>query len=242
MTTIHGNSPDYFRRKRDAAKTALERMYWGIRLKRSLKLEEQLKARAKTAAKLAQRESNLNSFANLKAPEIELESMHPNGCIVRWKKPEGWEPDNYVVLVKDAPTGDWRSVASSNITWETRSQVLTKSYLAWGKYKEPYYIAVAAVKDGVGRKESETMVYPPQTPIEPVEEPETQRVVNPFESREESILFSLRTYNGRRTRKGRPYIGDFREHCVLYPKVKYSEMRRLWKQLENAPTGEEKWR
>ena len=269
MTTIHENNPDYFRRKRGASKTALERMYWGIRLNRSLKLERQLQERAKTAAKLKQREDNLNSFENLDTPQVELKSMHPNGCIVAWHKPAKWEPDTYMVLVRGSPLEDWRSVASSNITRDTRSQVLTKSYLSWGAYKEPYYICVAAVKNGVGRKESKTVMYPPDykmqklevepqvvfVPDKTPEKPQPELVdTNPFEARHEvidrpasetraqTIIHHLRTFAGRRTRKGRPYISDFREVCVLNPKVKYSELRKLWKQLDNAETGEEKWR
>ena len=252
MTTIHENNPDYFRRKQEAAKTALERWYWGRRLKRSLDLEAQLAARAKTAAKLKQREDNLNSFANLSKPKIEMDSKHPNGCIISWVKPADWEPDTYMLLVRGSPLEDWRSVASSNISWETRSQVLTKSYLAWGEYKEPYYICVAAVKNGVGRKESDTLIYPPDykmPPLQPKPDPFADRHPGPaeeldtpalgvFTNRANEIQFYLRNFTGRRTRSGRPYIGDFRKHCKLNPRVGYKEMRNLWKQIHNAETGD----
>ena len=268
--TIHGNTVAYFKKMAQAAKTLLERNYWNKRKAGAEDLQRQLEARAKTAAKHKQLEANRNAFKNLAAPKIRVKSMYPNGCIVSWDKPDGWEPDTYVVLAKDYGQKEWRSVASSNITWETRSQVLTNSYLAWGQPADRYEIAVAAVKNGVGRKESKTLLYPPfgdmvekavndlpQTsehkvqskPInKPVEAPkpvnsapEPQKVEQPstvFMNREAEIIHYLRTYTGQRTRKGRPYLAPFRKHCNLYPKVRYSELRRLWKQLHNAPTGD----
>ena len=159
--TIHKNSVAYFKAMAAKAIPQYVKDYWNRRAKGAEDLEKQLAARAEAKRKLAQREDNLAKFKDLDAPKVRLESKHPNGCIVHWEPPTKWEPDTYMVLVKDTPTGKWRSVASSNITRDSRWVVLTKSYLAWGEYKEPYYIAVAAVRDGVGRKESESLIYPP---------------------------------------------------------------------------------
>lgn len=266
--TQHQNNVGYFAKMAAKAKNLAERLYWLGRKEGKEAMDKQVAADAEAKRKLAQRDANLNDFNTKSAPSITLESKHPNGCVVYWKPPKDWQPDTYIVLVKDSPFADWRSVASSNINFQTRSQVLTKSYLAWGEYKEPYYIAVAAVKSGVGRKVSETLIYPPDSrvnvaatpktfyyadkpepavkidhlPEEPVEGAQTGEFkptqADLDKARATEIIGAIRTYTGRRTRKGRPYIGDFRKHLPLNPRVGYKELRKHWKMLNSAPTGD----
>ena len=289
--TQHKNTTSYFRMMAAKAKTLAHRIYW---LGRAVGKEEADRARAADAEakrKIAEREANLNDFANCDAPFVGMENKHPNGCIVYWNKPANWEPDTYIVLVRESPLKDWRSAASKTITRDTRSMVLTKSYLAWGEYREPYYIAVAAVRNGVGRKLSNTLMYPPdfepeyakenKAIVKASEERQKQRIkkikiepmqagaeafAGPFKARHQGpaeepvegaetgefkatqeqldkaraqeIIGAIRTYAGRRTRKGRPYTKDFREHLPLNPRVKYSELRKHWKMLRDAPTGD----
>ena len=104
---------------------------------------------------------NKKRLATLKPPVMTLESRHPSGVIVHWEPPTDWHPDDYDVLVREVGTKGWRSVASTSINVDTRQQVLTRSYLAWGPYREPYEILVRAHWAGVGVVACQPQQYPP---------------------------------------------------------------------------------
>lgn len=152
----------YFQQKAREATVKYIRDYWLRRVAGAQALQKRLQKRAEVRRKQAQREQNENSFANFNPPMIALESKHPNGVIVTWEKPDNWNPDTYIVLVREAGNTEWRSVATTTITSSTRRMVLPRNYLAWGSYREPYEIAVGAVKHGVGRKVSAVGTYPPR--------------------------------------------------------------------------------
>lgn len=187
-----------------------------------------------TAAKVAHRkaldeahQSNAERLKTLLPPVMRLESKHPNGVIVHWEKPENWEPDTYIVLVREVGN-DWRSVASKTITVETRDMVLTNSYLAWGEYREPYEITVEAVWDGYGNVGAAPQRYPPET----VEEPVFKEVTiddNPYrETRMDTIVRHTGTFDGKRTRSGKPYVRHLRKHADM-PDISVTERNQAWK-------------
>ena len=164
----HKNSIAYFAKQAALAPYKYIRDYWLRRKEGAEAQQKRLEKDLEAKRKLKEREESLKSFSNCLPPEVSLDmalnsDKKPVGCTVRWTKPTNWEPDTYIVLVKNDNDSDYRSVASSNMSREARRMVLTKSFLTWGEYKEPYYIKVAAVKNGVGRKESEVLTYP--TPI-----------------------------------------------------------------------------
>lgn len=183
--TKHENSILYFAKMAALAPVKYVRDYWLRRKKGAEDLQKQLEARRKAKEALKQREENLNSFKNCLAPEIRLESHHPLGCVVFWEKPENWEPDTYMVMVREEKEeSSPRSVSSKMIDRDSRQMVLTKSYFSWGEYKEPYFISVRAVKNGVGVKESIKLRYPPkpiEEPVKPIEEPIEEPVEKPVE-------------------------------------------------------------
>lgn len=224
----HQNSVAYFQAKADAAKIKYVRDYWLRRKAGAEALERQLAARAETKAKLKQREDNLNDFSKVAPPETRLDSKHPNGCIISWNKPVGWDPDTYMVFVRDYGQKKWRSVASKNITFETRDMVLTPSILSWGAYKEPYEISIAAVRKGVGYKLSAIHQYPPETTAE-IE----AAVAPPKPTRLQRIMNAIKTFTGRRTRRGRPYVRDLRDHADM-PKITTKERNQAHRNLQET--------
>ena len=220
-------SIEYFQKKADEAKVAYVRDYWLRRKEGAEALARRLEARRKQQAAAVQRDSNQARFNALDFPKAELESFHPNGCKIRWQKPENWEPDTYMVLVREKGQKEWRSVASSNISSETREQVLTRSYLAWGAYKEPYEIAVAAVWEGVGRKLSCPKLYPPvEDAVELPEEEEREPL-----SRLDQIIQATLTYTGRRTRSGKPYVRFLRRHAGM-PRITVAERNEAYRRIQ----------
>lgn len=243
--TQHQNNVGYFTRMAKAAKTIAHRLYWLKRKEGLEAINEQLESDRIAREKIKQREDNLNRFEKLDAPPIRMKSMHPDGCIIYWDKPTKWEPDTYIVLVRESPREKWRSVASNNITRETRKMVLTRSFLSWGEYREPYYICVAAVKNGVGRKESSVLIYPPDfvdkwnakqkaDDIKELDgsiqtEPQKKSMLNATRemTRIEIIHAFLVNekygYKGRILRNGKPNLWDLRKQLPMTPKITRKE-------------------
>ena len=223
-------SIEYFKSMAEKAKIKYIRDYWLRRKEGAEALERRLIEKKKTEEALAQRKTNTELLASYSSPEVSLDSKHPHGVHVNWKKPVDWDPDTYMVLVR-SPGEDWRSVASSNISRDTRKQTLTKSYLAWGTYKEPYEISVAAVWEGVGRKLSTVYTYPPST-LE-VEEPDEPEELG----RMDQIIQATLSFTGRRTRKGKPYVRDLRKHSGM-PKITVSERNQAYREVVNQKQQE----
>lgn len=151
------------------------REYWLNRVEGARHLVKREAAKLKLEAAQLAREQAEAALEAAQPPTSTLESKHPNGCILRWEDCQGWQPDDFMVLVREKGTQEWRSVAASTVTADTREVVLTRSLLAWGDYCEPYQIAIAAVMAGYGHKIGQIHQYPPLTegrqPVEP--RPET---------------------------------------------------------------------
>ena len=161
---------------------SLWKQYWDRRRDTQRYFEERRKATSRLQKIREQVSANKRRYATLLPPVMVLESMHPNGVIVHWSKPENWDPDDYRILVREAGTKEWRSAASSSITSETRKNVLTRSYLAWGEYREPYEITVEAIWAGVGNIAACPQLYPPvdtQPQSEPQPKPKVQAEPEP---------------------------------------------------------------
>lgn len=116
-------------------------------------------------------------FQQLSAPAVWIESKHPNGLFINWEKPVDWGPDSYTICVRDKGQEKWRSVCGEQDA-DQRREVITRGMLAWGEYREPYEVAVAAEKDGFGRHISEWLEYPPPPEPEPIQEPLPVEVPN----------------------------------------------------------------
>ena len=153
-------SIEYFKQKVKEAKVKYVRDYWLRRLEGAEALQKRLEQQAIVKRKLEQLQASKNSFENAKRPKMKLVSKYPHGCILSWKKPKNWDPDTYLVLVRNVGTKEWRSVATASITSETRTMVLPTRYLSWGSSQGPYELVVAAVKNGIGRKLSKIRIYP----------------------------------------------------------------------------------
>ena len=191
--TQHQDNVSYFRMMAAKAKTLAHRIYWLGRAEGKEAADKQRAADAEARRKIAEREENLNRFELLLAPEAELTSMHPLGCTITWEKPADWDPDTYICLVRDGGTQEWRSVATSNIGRDTRQLILPTRYLVWGDEATYYEICIAAVLDGVGRKESNVMMYPDPAPLEQVLKESEERIEKPKHIREEGISINVGT-------------------------------------------------
>ena len=231
----------YFQQKADEATAQYVRDYWLRRKEGAEALERQLAAQAKRNAIEATMTSNMQRFRTMAAPFMSLESKHPHGVIVRWEKPENWDPDDYIVLVREKGAAEWRSVASAPISSETRKMVVPRRYLAWGEYREPYEITVAAVWDGVGRKLACPKYYPPQFEVRhpssnvahehQVEPPEVAEEQAETLTRMERIVQAVLSYEGRRTRDGRPWVRPLRRHAAM-PNITTDERNEAYRRAQ----------
>lgn len=202
-------SIEYFKQRADTAKTAAHRKYWLDRVEGAIQLQKQLEADRIAREKLAMREASLNNFDLLEAPAVSLDNKYPHGCFINWMRPNNWEPDTYIVLVRDKGQKKWRSVASTNITSETRKMILTPRMMRWGNDAEAYEIRVGAVKNGIGRKESKILTYPPGAGDSgAVEE---QSTAPDEKTRFERIIEAVLNYKGKRTTRGKPYLWELRK-------------------------------
>ena len=233
-------SIEYFKSMAEKAKIKYIRDYWLRRKEGAEALERRLVAKRKTEEALAQRKTNNELLARYSCPKVSLDSKHPHGVHVNWEKPSDWNPDTYMVLVR-SPGEAWRSVASSNISRDTRKQTLTKSYLAWGSYREPYEIAVAAVWEGVGRKVSAVYTYPPSE-LEPQTQTGDVEVEAESDEPEElgrmdQIIQAILSFTGRRTRSGKPYVRDLRKQSGM-PKITVRERNAAYRKIKEGNENE----
>ena len=137
--------------------------YWNRRRETERYFQQRQKERARLQKIRDQVSRNKRRLATLLPPTVSIENKWPRGCYVRWIKPTNWDPDDYRVLVRLRGSGDdgWRSVASINVTFETREMYLSPSYLYWNDSDagQDVEIKVEAIWDGVGNVASQSVWY-----------------------------------------------------------------------------------
>lgn len=187
----------------------LWKQFWDRRRDTQRYLDQRQKERTRLQKIRDQVSANRRRFVTLLPPVVTLESMYPNGVIVHWAKPEGWDPDGYRILVRDLGSGGdgWRSVTTQKITRDTRKVALPTRYLRWGQDADAYEIKVEAEWRGVGNIAACPQVYPPQAAPPPKRPP----------TRMERIVEACRTFKGRRLKRGKgaPYLRDLRRHAEI---------------------------
>ena len=188
----------------------------------------------------------IEEFKGLGTPRnIRLVEVTPmGGLVIAWDAVIGWEPASYQVLGRseplhgDKPTYDDPFARPPRYTWtalggyDPASGPITGGH--GGYYVDhrwlkqmgpgPYQITVQAWHQRRGAKIAE--------PVTMSNEREEEKTVRKILSRQERILETVRNFNGKRTRDGRPYLRHLRKDASL-PDISRQERDEAYRTVQN---------
>ena len=193
------------------------------------------------------------AYESAKGPTARVvSSPKVGGPSIAWNEVSGWKPERYQAMgrsiarwgrdapVKDDPFGRWEQGAGG----EWNRVGVQQSWVSLGGYDPakgpwvgacwnypitkrwlelsgdgPWQITVAAYWKGRGWVYGNIIEWP-EREIAPEPEPEPSRM--------DLIVASIKTFTGRRTRDGRPYVRDLRKHAGM-PDITTSERNKAHK-------------